>query len=90
MFTRGVTGRRLLRWKGIVGIITFVYVALFTWKTLEEAIERTIGREVWESSGSFIIVYPSRWLLPIGIGAMAVVVLVALINDLSRSMPDRR
>jgi TRAP-type C4-dicarboxylate transport system permease small subunit len=90
LFTRGLKDRRLLRWKGAVGVITFAYVLLFTWKTLEEAIERTAGREVWESSGSFIVVYPSRWLLPVGCGAMAVVALVKLLHDLRRSMPDRR
>jgi len=90
LFTRNLKGRRLTRWQGAVGIVTFAYVALMAWMTLEEAIERTVGREVWESSGSFIYVYPSRWMLPAGCAAMAAVVLVKLIRDLGPRVPDDR
>lgn len=90
LFTRNLKGHRLRRWKGAVGIVTFAYVALLAWKTLEEAVERTAGREVWESSGSFIYVFPSRWMLPAGCAAMAAVVLVRLIGDLGPRPPDGR
>jgi len=82
LFTRGLTPRNQLRLDGFIGIATFVYMAVFTWQTFEEAIVRTAQLEIWETGTSEIPIWPSRWTITIGCGVMAAYVLYRLIRDL--------
>ena len=82
LFTRGMSARRLLRLDGIVAIATFLYMSLFAWMTVEEAIARTLQLEIWETGTTMIPIWPSRWFIPIGCGVMAAYVLYRLIRDL--------
>ena len=82
LFTRGLTGRRLARFDGIVNIATFLYLCLLTWKTTDAAVEQTIEGEMWETATGFIHMWPSRWLLPIGCFLMAIYLLVRIWSDL--------
>jgi TRAP-type C4-dicarboxylate transport system permease small subunit len=82
LFTRGMSKRKLMRLDGIIAIATFLYMAVFTWKTVEEAILRTEQLEIWETGTSMIPIWPSRWLIPIGCGVMAVYVVYRLVRDL--------
>ncbi len=82
LFTRGLSKLTLKRLDGIIAIATFLYLAVFTWKTVEEAVLRTAQLEIWETGTSMIPIWPSRWLIPIGCGVMAAYVLYRLIRDL--------
>lgn len=88
LFTRGLKPRVLMRIDGIVAIVTFIYMAIFTWKTVEEAVLRTAQLEIWETGTSMIPIWPSRWLIPIGCGVMTAYVVWRLVRDLS-GRPDR-
>jgi hypothetical protein len=76
------------------GLVTLAYLLFVIYCTADEAVLRTIDGEAWETSVDLVAVWPSRWLLPIGLGAMAAVVLVRILRDVrdgarrDRSQPD--
>ena len=76
LFTTRLTGRKLDLLTALTGLITLAYLAFLIYCTLDEAILRTIDGEAWETSVDLVAVWPSRWLLPIGLGGMAIVVIL--------------
>jgi len=76
LFTGRITGRWLSLLTAFTGTVTFVYLLFMIYCTVDEAVLRTQDGEAWETSVELVAVWPSRWLLPIGLGAMALVVLV--------------
>lgn len=82
LFTRNFRGRRLVILEVFVGVIILVYIILMTWKTGEDAIDKTLLGEIREAGVSFLLAWPSRWLPAIGSGVMTLVVLVRLIDDI--------
>jgi len=82
LFTRGLTPRNQLLLDGLLGIVTFVYMAIFTWNTFAEAVFRTIQLEIWETGTSEIPIWPSRWTIAIGCAVMSAYVLYKVIRDL--------
>ena len=76
LFTGSMTGRRLDLLTAFTGLVTLAYLLFVILCTAEEAVLRTRDGEAWETSVDLVAVWPSRWLLPIGLGAMALVVLV--------------
>lgn len=81
LFTRALPDRTVSKLDGAMGVITFLFMALFTWVSAVEAIGRTIEGEVELTGDDVLIIWPSRWLLPIGCGIMAAFVLIRLIKD---------
>lgn len=75
LFTGGMAGRRLDLLTGFTGLVTLAYLLFVIYCTTDEAILRTADGEAWETSVELVAVWPSRWLLPIGLGAMAIIVL---------------
>jgi TRAP-type C4-dicarboxylate transport system permease small subunit len=59
-------------------IFTAVYVAFIGWWGFKEAIRSTLRNEVITIIATDVPLWPSRWLLPIGLGAMLVVILMQL------------
>jgi len=80
LFTGRMTGRRLNLLIAITGLATLTYLAFVIFHTADEAVLRTRDGEAWETSVDLVAVWPSRWLLPIGLGAMAIVVLFQTIR----------
>ena len=81
LFTRSLQGRKLAILEVSLGIFILVYMILMTWKTGEDAIDKTLLGEIREAGVSFLLAWPSRWLPPVGSGVMSLVVLVRLIAD---------
>ena len=93
LFTVGMSGRPLSLLSGFTGIVTLAYLAFLIHQTAVEAVRRTIEGEAWETSVELVAVWPSRWLLPIGLATMAIYVLIETIRHLrdgSRPVPQRR
>ena len=84
LFTRNMSARALLRLDTWVAVITLVYVAIVTWKTLESAIEQTQIREQTESALGFISIWQSRWFVVIGFGCFALQLLAQIILGFAR------
>jgi TRAP-type C4-dicarboxylate transport system permease small subunit len=82
LFTARMSGRPLTLLTGFTGLFTLAYLTFAIYYTGEEAILRTRDGEAWETSVDLVAIWPSRWLLPLGLAAMAVVVLVQSIGQL--------
>ncbi len=84
LFTRGLGEKTLLKWDAVVHGITIVYVLIFTFYTGDMAIEQTISGEVMEVGDDFMDVWPSRWMLPIAFGMMALYHIVRVRQEIRR------
>lgn len=78
LFTQRLSGLplKILSLLGLVA--TALYLGFISYHGVLEAIRRTAEGEAWETSVKLLGVWPGRWLLPIGMGAMGLYVLVAL------------
>lgn len=82
LFTGWMTNRGRKLTDGLVAIVSFIYVAAFTWKAIEVAFEKTAIREAKEAGIGFVEIWPSRWVVPVGFGLMAIYLLIYLVADL--------
>lgn len=82
LFTGKMTGRPLDLLTSFTGMITLAYLLFVIYCTADEAVLRTRDGEAWETSVDLVAVWPSRWLLPIGLGAMAFIVLMQALRGL--------
>ncbi len=82
LFTGWMSKRPLSLLNGFAGIVSLAYLAFLIQHTAAEAIRRTIEGEAWETSVELVAVWPSRWMLPIGLAAMALYVLIETIRNL--------
>ncbi len=88
LFTSKMSGRPLNLLTAFSGFVTALYLLFLIFCTLDEAILRTQDGEAWETSVDLVAVWPSRWILPIGLTAMAIVVIaqvLRLIRDDSKN-----
>jgi TRAP-type C4-dicarboxylate transport system permease small subunit len=73
-------------WLGVfVKIVTFTYCVVFCWQTWTRAVQQTWAGpagEVWEAAGGFIPVWPSRWMLPMAAGLMALYLVLRVVRDI--------
>jgi len=82
LFTQGLSARKLLTLDAGIGILTLGYVVMFTWQVFQAAVEKTEIGEAWEAATGQVPIWPSRWVVPIGFGLMAVYLLVHIVRDL--------
>jgi TRAP-type C4-dicarboxylate transport system permease small subunit len=73
-----------------VKIFTLIYCIVFSWQTWLRAVQQTRAGEVWEAAGGFIPVWPSRWMLPIAAGLMAIYLVLRIIRDVTRGYRPER
>jgi TRAP-type C4-dicarboxylate transport system permease small subunit len=83
LFTNWMRFRSKKLLDAVVASVTFIYVSVFTWKAVEIAIEKTEIREAKEAGIGFVQIWPSRWLVPIGFGLMAIYILIYIFRDFS-------
>ena len=78
LFTQKLSERQLRPLFSLNGLLILAYLLFIIVFTLIEAVRRTGEGEAWETAADLMAVWPSRWLLPIGLAAMAAVVAVNL------------
>ena len=61
-----------------VRLLTAFYVLMLCYLNFEKAIQSTHQGEVWETAKGYIMVWPSRWLVPLAFGLMGVGYLLRL------------
>jgi len=72
-------------WVGIgVKLLTTAYLSIFAYQTFFRAVQQTRAGEVWEAAGGFIMVWPSRWLLPLASGLMILYLVLSVIAEVTR------
>ncbi len=84
LFTARLSGRPLAALVGCAGLVTLLYLLFFIYHTGVEAVRRTREGEAWETSVDLVAVWPSRWFLTVGLAAMALYVLLALVRHFGR------
>lgn len=67
-----------------------IYVVGLAWRGWDEALLQTEVREAWETATYDLPVWPSRWFVPLGCGAMAIGMLLLLFDNLSYGLRGRR
>ena len=86
LFTRHIPAQPLSILRCLTYLLSVGYLGLMTWVTAGEAIRRTANDEVWETVNGFLPIWPSRWLVPIGMASLAAVFLLKAV----RGMPAIR
>jgi len=89
LFTRNLSRRTLAALDAAVGLLTLTWVLLLAWYSCEEAITMTSEGELREISGGYLIIWPARWVEPIGCAAMALVVVNQLLKDFDAAFRHR-
>ena len=74
---------RFIEWLDIVvKIVTALGVAFFVWRAALRAIQNTYAGEVWQAGTDYLIIWPSRWLLPIAGALMVFYLIVRIAADI--------
>jgi TRAP-type C4-dicarboxylate transport system permease small subunit len=72
----------------VVKIFTAFYVAVFSYQTYLQALRQTRAGEVWLAGTMYIPVWPSRWVLPLSGALMLIYLVLRVIRDVARGMPE--
>lgn len=70
----------------LVKILTLLYVGVFTWEAGARAIEQIQAGEVWQIPGGFLLIWPSRCLLPVAGGLMVLHLLIRVVSDVAHAV----
>jgi TRAP-type C4-dicarboxylate transport system permease small subunit len=71
----------------LVDAVVLIAMGILCYCTLVEAVNRTIEGELWRSGEALLPIWLSRWLLPIGSGAMVLTILARLITPQQQDGP---
>lgn len=82
LFTPRLSALRLKILSFLGLLATALYLGFIAYHGVVEALRRTAEGEAWETSVTLLAVWPSRWFLPIGAGAMGLYVLFAMVRTL--------
>jgi TRAP-type C4-dicarboxylate transport system permease small subunit len=86
MFT-SFAPRRFVEWLDIVvKVAMVVFLSLFVWRTTVRAIDQMRAGEVWQAGTSYISIWPSRWVLPVAGGLMALYLVLRIVADLEAAL----
>jgi TRAP-type C4-dicarboxylate transport system permease small subunit len=71
-------------------IVTAVFIALFVWQTMREAIAQTRAGEVLQAANMYVPIWPSRWLLPASGALMVAYLALRVIHDVAQGPQDKQ
>ena len=90
LFTRGLSPAGLAWLEAAVGALSVVFLVWFTWESVVAArISFEMG-EQWETAADLVTVWPSRWILPVGLAAMTAYMICATIDEVRRATSHRK
>lgn len=75
LFTQGLSSRAIRALEGVIGIFMFAYSVIFVWRTAVVAVAKTAQHEYLEATAVHIVIWPTRWFLPLGFGLMGLMAL---------------
>ncbi len=88
LFTRALPPRVRAWLDIVVKIALVVYVAVFAWQTWLTALRQMANRESLQVGGSYLIVWPSRYMLPATGLLMVVYLVVRVMRDIRDEVSD--
>jgi TRAP-type C4-dicarboxylate transport system permease small subunit len=89
MFTHGLPPPILDKLERSINLLTIIVLFAIIWMTTEEAIFRTREGEAWDAGFLVVSVWPSRWVIPIGCGLMALYLLVDTVSYRRSERPQQ-
>ncbi len=75
LFTRRMSSRGIVRLETVIAIVAALYVGAMAVGGVYEALYRTGIKDTLETAGGTLEVWPSRWIVPVGAGLMALCLL---------------
>jgi TRAP-type C4-dicarboxylate transport system permease small subunit len=75
LFTQGLSQRRLATIEAITAVLTFLYAGTLFVLTFRTAVEETGRGEAQDATFFDLPVWPSRWILPLSLGVMMLIVI---------------
>jgi TRAP-type C4-dicarboxylate transport system permease small subunit len=86
MFT-SFAPKRVVEWLDIaVKVATVAFLAIFVWRTTLRALDQMRAGEVWQAGTSYISIWPSRWVLPVAGGLMALYLVLRIVADVATAL----
>jgi TRAP-type C4-dicarboxylate transport system permease small subunit len=70
----------------VVKTVLVLYMALFAWQSALYAVRQTARGEVQQAGGFYLPVWPTRWLLPLAGGLMALWLTLHIVDRLARHL----
>jgi TRAP-type C4-dicarboxylate transport system permease small subunit len=78
---------RFVEWLDIVvKVAMVVFLSFFIWRTTLRALDQMSAGEVWQAGTSYIAIWPSRWVLPVAGGLMALYLVLRIAADISAAL----
>lgn len=90
LFTRGLGARGLAAVTFFGNLLSLLYTLALTWLGAEKAIAMTLVNETWSAGIGDIVIWPSRWFIPLGCVAMSAYFLLHAIDDLACMTTGKR
>ncbi len=89
LFTRGLPRRRLAMLEAVIATVCLCLLIWFTWESFVEAWSSFLDNEEWETADDLITIWPSRWLLPVGLLVMAFYLAFRIADDARTAVSGR-
>jgi TRAP-type C4-dicarboxylate transport system permease small subunit len=78
---------RFVEWLDIVvKVATVAFLSVFIWRSTLRALDQMRAGEVWQAGTSYISIWPSRWVLPIAGGLMALYLVLRVAADVAPAL----
>lgn len=89
LFTRLASPQFIARLEILIKLLTILWVTVFSYQTFIRALQQTRAGEVWEAAGGFILIWPSRWALPVSAGLMTLYLVLRVASDIGHQVKGR-
>ena len=76
----------LLKLEMVLKVVTVGYVCVFVWQTFIRAVQQMYRGEALEVGGSYMALWPSRYVLPLAGALMIIYLVVRVIRDFGRAI----
>jgi len=89
LFTRALSPAATLWLDIVTKVATAAYVCIFCWGTWDRAIQQMGAGEALQVGGDYLIVWPSRFLLPVAGALMVLYLVVRAVRDVRDALRGR-
>ena len=86
MFT-SFASPRFVEWLDIaVKCLTVLYLSFFVWRAIVRALDQMRSAEVWQAGTKYLLIWPSRWVLPVAGGLMILYLVLRIAADVAAAV----
>ncbi|NQV57397.1 MAG: TRAP transporter small permease [Rhodospirillales bacterium] len=90
IFTKNLAERVRHGLDSVIGLFMTAYTVIFVWHMSIEAMRKTVELEYLEATELFIVIWPVRWVLPIGFALMGVTALYQSLRSINKLFSNPR